>query len=37
MGKKRNAYRIFMGNLKKWDHLEDLRVDGMTFKCILKK
>jgi hypothetical protein len=37
MEKKRNAHRIFVGNLKKRDHLEDLRVDGMTSKCILTK
>jgi hypothetical protein len=27
-GKKKNAYRALVGNLKEREHLEDLRVDG---------
>jgi hypothetical protein len=28
LGKKKNAYRVWWGNLKEIDHLEDLGIDG---------
>jgi hypothetical protein len=31
MGAIRNAYGIFVGNLKERDHLEDLGVDGRLY------
>jgi hypothetical protein len=38
VGKKRNAYKYLVGNLKERNHLEDLVVDGrMTLKRTLNK
>jgi hypothetical protein len=35
-GKNRNAYRVLAGSIER-DHLEDLDVDGITLKLIIKK
>jgi hypothetical protein len=38
MGEIRNAYKIFIGNLKGRDHLEDVGIGGkITLKWILGK
>jgi len=38
MGKNRNVYRVWFGNLNLRDHLEGLAVDeGIILKWILKK
>jgi hypothetical protein len=36
VAEKRNTYRVFAGNLKELDHLEDLEVEGRIFKRMLK-
>jgi hypothetical protein len=37
MGESRSAYRVWCGNLKEINHLENYGVDGkITLKCILK-
>jgi hypothetical protein len=33
----KNAYRFWCGKLKEMDHLEDLGVDGIMLKKVLKK
>ena len=37
MGKRRGAYRILVGDLRKGDHLEDPGLDGGILKWIFKK
>jgi len=38
MGESRSVYRVWWGNLKERNHLENHGVDGrITLKCILKK
>jgi hypothetical protein len=38
MWKKRNAYRVLVGNLKERDHVENLSVDGrIILKWMLQK
>jgi hypothetical protein len=38
MGEEGNTHRVWWGNLKERDHLEDLYIDGrIILKCILKK
>ena len=38
VGKKRNAYKYLVGNLKERNHLEDIGVDGrITLKRTLNK
>jgi hypothetical protein len=37
MGDRSCVYRVWWGDVKKRDHLEDLGLDGRTLKCICKK
>jgi hypothetical protein len=38
MGDRRGPYRVWWGDLRESDHLEDLGVDeGLILKCIFKK
>jgi len=35
--RKKNAYRVWLGNLREINHLEDLILDGRILKWTLKK
>jgi hypothetical protein len=38
MGERRGVYRVWWGNLRERDHLEDIRVDGrIILKLIFRK
>jgi hypothetical protein len=38
MGERRGAYRVFVGNLREGDHLEDPGIDGrIILKCIFER
>jgi hypothetical protein len=37
LGEIRNTYKILVGSLKERDHSEDLEIDGIVLKYILRK
>ena len=37
MGDRRGAYRVFVGDLRERDHLEDLDIGGYNIKMDLQK